>query len=88
MRDYQDALRLARREAEKRYPEGEYTVQTLIWCDGDFRVMVRHGMGQAGGEEVNNALAERIVVTPFQKKIQLIEVTDSERYTVHKEEDI
>lgn len=88
MRDYQDALQTARELAKERFPEDEYTVKTLVWADGDFRVMVRHGMGQAGGEEVNNALCERIVVTPFQKKVQLIEVTDSEQYTVHKEKDI
>jgi len=88
MRQYQDALQTARELAQERFPDGEYTVKTLTWCDGDFRVMVRHGMGQAGGEEANNALCERIVVTPFKKTIQLIEVTDSERYTVHKEEEL
>lgn len=85
MRDYQTALRLARREAKKRYPEGEYTVKTLIWTDGDFRVQVRHGFSET---EEENSLAEQVVVTPHQAKVQLVETTESERYNVHHEEDL
>lgn len=85
MRDYQTALRLARNEAEKRYPEHEYTVQTLIWTDGDFRVQVRHGFSEAEDE---NSLAEQIVVTPHQAKVQLVETFESERFNVHREQEL
>jgi len=85
MRDYESALRLARREAQERYPKNEYTIKTLTWCDGDFRVTAQHGLGEAGDD--GNSLVERIVVTPFKRKRQLVEVTSSEHYEIHKEEE-
>lgn len=85
MRNYQDALRLAREEAQKRYPEHEYTVKSLIWTDGDFRVQVRHGFSRT---EEENSLAEQVVVTPHQAKVQLVETTQSEEYNVHNEEEL
>lgn len=88
MREYTEALRLAKREAEERFPEGEYTLKVLLWCDDDFRISVRHGFGQTGDEEVGNSLAEEIVVTPHRAELQVIETTRSERTNIHKREDL
>jgi len=83
MRGFGDAIQLAQKEAERRFPEGEYTLQTLQWCDGDYRITVRNGFSMT---EEENSLQKEIVVTPHQAKVQLRETTQSEEYSVHDEE--
>lgn len=83
-RTYEESMEFAREISTELFPDDEYTIVSHMWCDGDYKIVVKHGFGQS--EEGGARLREEIVVTPFIREYRIVEATQSEKFTVHKSE--
>jgi hypothetical protein len=83
--DLETAKQAVRREAKRKFPENEWTLVTHEWCDGDFRVVARHGSGTTADD---NGITQRIVCTPFRMYREHTEIIQSQRRRVLFEEEL